>query len=103
VQAAASGIRTAIQDTITGADKVLQDAANVASKLGININTNIPVPDLSSLDNVTLPQSFTDSITALNNSLPSFTELKQIVDKLYVSSFILLWRFLIYLQHRHAV
>ncbi|KAJ6629529.1 hypothetical protein B0H10DRAFT_1368785 [Mycena sp. CBHHK59/15] len=90
VQAAASGIRTAIQDTVSGADSILQDAANVVSKFGIKINPNIPVPDLTSLENVTLPQSFTDSITALNNSLPTFDDLKKAVEDFIDTPFELL-------------
>ncbi|KAJ7646929.1 plasma membrane fusion protein PRM1 [Roridomyces roridus] len=81
VGAAASGIRTAIQDTVSGADKILQDAASVVSKFGVNINPSIPVPDLSALENVTLPQSFTDAINNLNSTIPTFTELKQLIDQ----------------------
>ncbi|KAJ7495838.1 hypothetical protein B0H11DRAFT_2000813 [Mycena galericulata] len=90
VGAAASGIRSAIQDSVSGADSLLQDAANVVGKFGIHINTSIPVPDLTSLENVTLPQSFTDSITSLNNSLPTFKEFKQIVDQFIDTPFELL-------------
>ncbi|KAJ7745438.1 hypothetical protein DFH07DRAFT_942850 [Mycena maculata] len=79
VGAAAGGIRTAIQDTVSGADSLLQDAANVVGKFGIHINTTIPIPDLTSLENVTLPQSFTDAISNLNNTLPTFKDLKQVV------------------------
>ncbi|KAJ7173748.1 hypothetical protein C8R46DRAFT_991645 [Mycena filopes] len=89
VQAAASGIRTAIQDTVSGANSVLQGLGKAASLLHITIPT-ISVPDLSALENVTLPQSFTDSITALNNSLPTFDELKQTVEKFIDTPFELL-------------
>ncbi|KAJ7035621.1 hypothetical protein C8F04DRAFT_1037318 [Mycena alexandri] len=89
VQAAASGIRTAIQDTVSGANTVLQGLSKAASILHITIPT-ISVPDLSALENVTLPQSFTDSITALNNSLPTFDELKQTVEKFIDTPFELL-------------
>ncbi|KAJ7693388.1 hypothetical protein B0H17DRAFT_933098 [Mycena rosella] len=88
-EAAASGIQTAIQDTVSVASKALQDVGSIASKVGISIPT-ISVPDLSALDNVTLPQSFTDSITALNNTLPSFDELKQVVEKFIDTPFELL-------------
>jgi hypothetical protein len=83
VQAAASGIRTAIQDSVSAANTVLQGLSKVASLAHVTIPT-LSVPDLTSLENVQLPQSFTDSITALNNSLPTFNELKDTVEKLYV-------------------
>ncbi|KAJ7091868.1 plasma membrane fusion protein PRM1 [Mycena belliarum] len=89
VQAAAGGIKTAVQDTVSGADKALQAVASVAGKFGISVPT-ISVPDLSGLDNVQLPQSFTDSITNLNNTLPTFKELKQVVEKFIDTPFELL-------------
>ncbi|KAJ7105412.1 hypothetical protein C8R43DRAFT_963649 [Mycena crocata] len=89
VQAAAGGIRTTLQDAVSGANSVLQDVAKVAGKFGISVPT-IPVPDLSGLDNVQLPQSFTDSITALNNTLPTFNELKETVEKFIDTPFELL-------------
>ncbi|KAJ7065196.1 hypothetical protein C8F01DRAFT_733724 [Mycena amicta] len=89
VQAAAGGIRTAIQDAFGAANSALQDVASVASKIGISVPT-LTVPDLSSLENVTLPQSFTDSLTALNNTLPSFDDLKQVVDEFIDTPFELL-------------
>ncbi|KAJ7257964.1 hypothetical protein B0H12DRAFT_465667 [Mycena haematopus] len=89
VEAAASGIRTAIQDSVGAANSAIQGLASVAGKFGISIPT-LSVPDLSSLENVTLPQSFTDSITALNNSLPTFNEFKQIIDQFIDTPFELL-------------
>ncbi|KAJ6581181.1 hypothetical protein B0H19DRAFT_1114092 [Mycena capillaripes] len=89
VQAAASGIRTAIQDSVSAANSVLGGLSKVASIAHITIPT-LSVPDLTSLENVTLPQSFTDSITALNNSLPTFNELKQTVETFIDTPFELL-------------
>ncbi|KAF8196767.1 hypothetical protein K438DRAFT_743018 [Mycena galopus ATCC 62051] len=89
VEAAASGIRTAIQDSVGAANSAISGLASVAGKFGISIPT-LTVPDLSSLENVTLPQSFTDSITSLNNSLPTFNEFKQIIDQFIDTPFELL-------------
>ncbi|KAJ7626413.1 hypothetical protein DFH06DRAFT_739804 [Mycena polygramma] len=89
VQAAASGIRTAIQDSVSAANTVLGGLAKVASIAHVTIPT-LSVPDLSSLENVTLPQSFTDSINNLNNSLPTFNELKQTVEQFIDTPFELL-------------
>lgn len=44
----------------------------------------ISVPDLSALQNVTLPQDFTDALTNLNNSLPTLSDLKDKVNDMYV-------------------
>ncbi|KAJ6521935.1 hypothetical protein DFH09DRAFT_1286992 [Mycena vulgaris] len=89
VKAAASGIQTAIQGSVSAANSALKDVASVAGKFGISVPT-IAAPDLSGLDNVQLPQSFTDSITALNNTLPTFVELKQVVEKFIDTPFELL-------------
>ncbi|KAJ7880354.1 hypothetical protein B0H14DRAFT_3106215 [Mycena olivaceomarginata] len=89
VQAAASGIRTLIQDTFGAANDALAAVAKAGKVIGISVPT-LTVPDLSSLENVTLPQSFTDSITALNNTLPTFNELKQAVEQFIDTPFELL-------------
>ncbi|KAF7289502.1 Plasma membrane fusion protein PRM1 [Mycena chlorophos] len=89
VGAAASGLRTTIQDAFGAANSALKGISDVASKFGISVPT-LSVPDLSSLENVTLPSSFTDALTSLNNSLPTFNELKQLVDQFVDTPFELL-------------
>ena len=40
----------------------------------------ISVPDLSALQNVTLPSDFENALVKLNNSLPTISELKSSID-----------------------
>ncbi|KAI0687893.1 hypothetical protein BC835DRAFT_1419600 [Cytidiella melzeri] len=78
VGAVASGIRTSIQDAI--------DVANKAIKIIPGV-PQISVPDLTSLQNVTLPQDFQDALTNLNNSLPTLSDLKNSIDDLIDTPF----------------
>ena len=75
IGAVAGGIRTAIQDAVQGVNDIITKIPGVKG---------ISVPDLSALQNVTLPQDFTDALTNLNNSLPTLSDLKSKVDDLYV-------------------
>ncbi|KAJ7850062.1 hypothetical protein B0H14DRAFT_3452234 [Mycena olivaceomarginata] len=79
VQAAASGIRTLIQDTFGAANDALAAVAKAGKVIGISVPT-LTVPDLRS----------PDSITALNNTLPTFNELKQAVEQFIDTPFELL-------------
>lgn len=87
VGAAADGIRSAIQGAVSdfnGTMKTLFDGINAATKL-IGKTFQPPtfsIPDLSSLQNVTLPTDFQNALTNLNNSLPTLSDLKSKIDDL---------------------
>ncbi|KAI0084851.1 hypothetical protein BDY19DRAFT_469538 [Irpex rosettiformis] len=78
VGAVAGGIRTAIQDAVQGVNDIITKIPGVKG---------ISVPDLSALQNVTLPQDFTDALTNLNNSLPTLSELKGKLDDIIDTPF----------------
>ncbi|KAJ7594493.1 plasma membrane fusion protein PRM1 [Mycena floridula] len=90
-QSAAAGLRTGIQDSINSANSGIQDLINTANKLGFHFTApQISVPDLSSLENLTLPTTFQDALTQLNNTLPTFDDLKQKVESVIDTPFELL-------------
>ncbi|KAF7317905.1 Plasma membrane fusion protein PRM1 [Mycena kentingensis (nom. inval.)] len=89
VKAAAGGIHTAVDDAFGAATSALNGISSVAGRFGISIPTLTP-PDLSALDNVALPQSFTDALTNLNNTLPTFNDLKEAVEEFVDTPFELL-------------
>jgi hypothetical protein len=42
------------------------------------------IPSLDSLQNVTIPTDFEDALVSLNNSLPTFKEIKDVINNLLV-------------------
>ncbi|KAJ3839261.1 hypothetical protein F5878DRAFT_582034 [Lentinula raphanica] len=93
VQDVASGIATAIQDSISGANSAISSAINAINKVNPFGNISIPQissPDLSALNNVSLPSSFQDSLNQLNSSIPTFSQLKDDINAILDSPFELL-------------
>ncbi|KAG6820285.1 hypothetical protein H0H93_002897 [Arthromyces matolae] len=93
VNSAASALRTSIQNDISSANSVIQtaiDAINKVNPFSDITAPTIPVPDLSSLQNVTLPDSFTSALVSLNNTLPTVSQLKNEVESIIDSPFELL-------------
>ncbi|KAE9392268.1 hypothetical protein BT96DRAFT_830846, partial [Gymnopus androsaceus JB14] len=89
----ASGIGSAIEDSISGANSAITSAINAINKVNPfgNISIpSIPTPDLSALNNVTLPSSFQNALNSLNSSLPTFSQLKQDIDNIIDTPFELL-------------
>lgn len=85
VTAAANALRTSIQNDITSANSAITSVVNAANKINPFGNISPPqitVPDLSSLENVTIPSDFQNSLVSLNNSLPTLNELKDAVTNL---------------------
>ena len=74
-----NGIRSAIQDEVSAANKVIQSAVDGINKINPFGNISVPqfsIPELSSLENVTLPTDFENTLISLNNSLPSLSQIK---------------------------
>lgn len=71
-------VRSGVQSAINGADTVLDTAVSGLNLLpGVNIDSpDIAMPDLSFLENVSLPSDFMDSLVTLNASLPTLDELR---------------------------
>ncbi|KAF5380251.1 hypothetical protein D9757_008198 [Collybiopsis confluens] len=89
----ASGIGSAIQDSINGANSAITSAIDAINKVNPFGNISVPQissPDLSALNNVTLPSGFQDSLNKLNSSLPTFSQLKDDINAILDSPFELL-------------
>lgn len=87
------GLRTTIQNDIGAANSAMKGAIDAINKINPFSDITAPqisVPDLSGLENVSLPPGFQDTLTKLNSSLPSFDDLKQKLEAVYVSSIDLL-------------
>ncbi|KAJ4483902.1 hypothetical protein J3R30DRAFT_1846957 [Lentinula aciculospora] len=93
VKDVASGIASAIQDSISGANSAITTAIDAINKVNPFGNISIPQissPDLSALNNVSLPSSFQDSLNQLNSSLPTFSQLKDDINAILDTPFELL-------------
>ncbi|PPQ70294.1 hypothetical protein CVT25_014616 [Psilocybe cyanescens] len=88
-----NGLRSSIQSDISSANNVIKtaiDAINKVNPFGDITAPQITVPSLDGLQNISLPASFTDSLTTLNASLPSISDLKDKVDAIIDTPFELL-------------
>ncbi|GAA5972805.1 hypothetical protein JCM11641_003948 [Rhodosporidiobolus odoratus] len=75
---ALGGVRTAIQDVVETFNKGLDHTLGLIDDVpGVNFDIpQIAIPELSSLENVTLPNTLVDALTSLNSSIPTYDELK---------------------------
>ncbi|PWZ00231.1 hypothetical protein BCV70DRAFT_161136, partial [Testicularia cyperi] len=92
VQLAAQTIRTAIQESIQGVNSIIASALSsvndVISVFGQQVTVpTIAVPSLTALENITLPTTIQDSLTSLNASLPTLSDLKERMDTLIQTPF----------------
>ncbi|KAF8893468.1 hypothetical protein BD779DRAFT_1436024 [Infundibulicybe gibba] len=90
VQSVTGGLRTSIQNDITSANSAIQtviDTVNKINPLGDIKAPQIPVPNLDGLQNISIPQSFQDSLSNLNSSLPTFNDLKQKIESIVDTPF----------------
>ncbi|KAG5720326.1 Plasma membrane fusion protein PRM1 [Termitomyces sp. T112] len=93
VHNAANGLRDSIQSDISSANSVIQsaiDAINKVNPFGNIQAPSIPVPNLDALANVTLPDSFTQALTNLNNSIPTVAQIKNEIESIVDQPFELL-------------
>lgn len=80
-----SSIRTSIQNDISSVNSAIQTAIDGINKVNPFGNISAPsfnVPDLSSLENVTLPDSVENSLTSLNSSLPTLDQIRNTIQGL---------------------
>ncbi|KAI5123879.1 hypothetical protein M0805_005696 [Coniferiporia weirii] len=77
-----SSIRTSIQSDVTSINSAITKAVDAINDVNPFSNISAPqfsVPDLSSLENVTLPSSVQSSLTSLNSSLPTLDQLRNTI------------------------
>jgi hypothetical protein len=80
-----TNLTTTIQDNIYSANSVITNAINAINKVnpfGNITPPQIPVPNLDSLQNLSLPASFQQALTSLNSSIPSVADIKSKVNDL---------------------
>ncbi|GAA5880772.1 hypothetical protein JCM1840_001368 [Sporobolomyces johnsonii] len=84
VTSAMSTIRTDIQDAISGISTSLNKTIGLIDDIpGVDVSApSIDIPDLSSLENVTLPTTIIDALTELNSSIPTLDTLRSTLDSL---------------------
>ncbi|KIL62559.1 hypothetical protein M378DRAFT_755866 [Amanita muscaria Koide BX008] len=86
----ASSLRTSIQNDITNANNIIQNAVNTINKANPFSKISAPqitVPSLDGLQNLTLPSTLQDALVQLNNTIPSIDDLKQKVTNLLDTPF----------------
>ncbi|KPV73427.1 uncharacterized protein RHOBADRAFT_17124, partial [Rhodotorula graminis WP1] len=81
---ALGGIRTAIQDSVSGVNTLLDKTVGLIDDLpGVDIDVpTIDMPELSALENVTLPDTLINALTDLNSSIPTLDEFRSGLDSL---------------------
>lgn len=80
IESTLGGLRTTIQGEISSANSFIQDAVDGFNRINPFGDVQIPefdIPSLSGLENVQIPTDFQDSLRRLNETLPSFTDLKE--------------------------
>ncbi|GAA5913508.1 hypothetical protein JCM6882_002383 [Rhodosporidiobolus microsporus] len=75
---ALGGVRTAIQSTIEGINTGLDSTLGLIDDIpGVDFDIpQIDIPELSALENVTLPDTLVDALRSLNSTIPTYDELK---------------------------
>ncbi|GEM10975.1 plasma membrane fusion protein PRM1 [Rhodotorula toruloides] len=81
---AISGVRTAIQASIGDVETAINKTVGVIDKIpGGNIHLpSLDVPELSALQNVTLPNTLVTALSSLNSSIPTLSEFRSTLDDL---------------------
>ncbi|BGP51676.1 plasma membrane fusion protein prm1 [Rhodotorula kratochvilovae] len=81
---ALGGVRTAIQESISGVNTLIDHTVGLIDDIpGVDIDVpQIDVPELSALENVTLPDTLIHALTELNSSIPTLDEFRSGLDSL---------------------
>ncbi|PFH53747.1 hypothetical protein AMATHDRAFT_54233 [Amanita thiersii Skay4041] len=88
IQNVGNGLRTSIQSDIAKANDIIKSAIDAINKVNPFSDITAPqitVPSLDGLQNISLPSSFQDALTKLNDTIPSVDVLKDklesVIDK----------------------
>ncbi|KAF9460713.1 hypothetical protein BDZ94DRAFT_1311228 [Collybia nuda] len=93
IESVANGLRTSIQNDIGSANSAIKSAIDAINKINPFSDITAPqiaVPSLDGLQNISLPPSFQQALTNLNNSLPTVAELKDKIEDVIDTPFELL-------------
>lgn len=89
IETVAGGLRTSIQSDIGNANSAIKSAIDAINKINPFSDITAPqiaVPSLDGLQNISLPASFQQALTNLNNSIPTVAQLKDKIEDVYVFS-----------------
>ncbi|KDQ12047.1 hypothetical protein BOTBODRAFT_57109 [Botryobasidium botryosum FD-172 SS1] len=92
VTSSINAIRSSIQSEVAAANSVISSAVSAINKVTsiVNVNLNVPqstIPSLTLLQNVTIPADFENSLLKLNSSLPTLSELRDVVNSIIETPF----------------
>ncbi|GAA5872068.1 hypothetical protein JCM16303_000966 [Sporobolomyces ruberrimus] len=81
---ALSTVRTGIQTAIEGVNDGLENSIGLIDKIpGVDVDVpTIDIPQLSALENVTIPSTVIDALTDLNSSIPTLDEFRASMNSL---------------------
>lgn len=84
ITSALNGVRTAIQNDISAANSAIQSAVSAINSVTmlVRVTLSVPqftIPSLSGLENVQIATTFEDSLIKLNATLPSLSELHDLI------------------------
>ncbi|GAA5993223.1 hypothetical protein JCM10908_004517 [Rhodotorula pacifica] len=84
VTEALQGVRTTIQGAVSGVNSGLEHTIGLIDKLpGVDIDVpHIDIPQLSALENVTLPNTLVNALENLNSTIPTLDEFRSSLDSL---------------------
>lgn len=80
IETTLSGLRTTIQNDIGSVNSAIQTAVDGINEVNPFADIKAPsfdIPSLDSLQNVQIPTGFEDALRNLNNSLPTFQDIKE--------------------------
>ncbi|KAK7043267.1 plasma membrane fusion protein prm1 [Paramarasmius palmivorus] len=93
IERTAGSLATSIQNDISSANNVIKNAIDAINKVNPFDDIQapqIPVPNLDSLTNLQIPTTFEDSLTRLNDTLPTFNDIKDKIEEIINTPFELL-------------
>ncbi|KIY53635.1 hypothetical protein FISHEDRAFT_7328, partial [Fistulina hepatica ATCC 64428] len=87
VKSTASALATTIQAAVDAVNDSINKVISVINDLGGDISDISLDVNLTSLTNLTLPTTFQDALTSLNDSIPTFTALKEAINEVLDTPF----------------
>ena len=80
IETTLGNLRTSIQNDVTSVNNAIKTAVDAINKVNPFADISVPqfsVPSLDGLQNVQIPDDFTQALVKLNSSIPSVAEIKE--------------------------
>lgn len=87
IETTLGSLRTSIQNDITSVNSAIKTAVDAINKVNPFADITVPqftVPSLDSLQNVQIPDDFTQALIKLNSSIPTVADIKEKLNAVYV-------------------